>query len=82
MTSELPESGMATGNDEAPPDGGPSHAPLDADEQAMLDNLRQPGPYVVEPVEETLAAEMAVADDAPLVGDDEGVPPGEPPSAG
>jgi hypothetical protein len=73
--SELPDSGMATGNDETPPGGGRVGGPLDAGERALLEELTQPGEQVVDDaVEDSPAAEAAVADEAPI-------PPDAPPLA-
>ena len=57
---------MATGNDEISPGGGKTSAPLDDDEQSLLEELEQPAPQVVEPIEESPQAEAAVADDSVL----------------
>lgn len=81
MTSELPESGMATGNDETGPGGGKSDAPLQPAERALLDELSQPAPHVVDAVEDSPTAEAAVADDTTLPADEGGSPP-DPRSAG
>ena len=81
MTSELPESGMATGNDETGPGSGRSDAPLEPAEQALLDELSQPAPHVVDAVEDSPEAEAAAADDTPLPADGAGSPP-DPRSAG
>ena len=81
MTSELPESGMATGNDETSPGGGKSDEPLAEDERALLDELQQPAPHAVEAVEDSPAAEAAVAADTPLPTDDSDSA-GDGPSAG
>jgi hypothetical protein len=66
MTGELPESGMATGNDERGPGGPLTAGPLDETEQAVLNELRRPVQHVTEAVEDTPEAHAAVADDAPL----------------
>lgn len=59
--------GMMTGSDAGEPgDGGGSALPLDADEQAILAELRRPGTPVVEAVEDSEAVERAIADETPL----------------
>ena len=64
---------MATGNDEGEP-GEQSHAPLTADEQALLHELGTPDDIPAAPaVEDSPQVAAAVDDDAPLaVGGDVG----------
>ncbi|MCZ2824414.1 MULTISPECIES: hypothetical protein [unclassified Modestobacter] len=64
----LPDSGMATGNDEGEP-GEQSRAPLTPEEQQQLAALQQPADGEAEPaVEDGPEVAAAVADDAPLPG--------------
>ena len=65
---------MATGNDESGPGGGRGGGPLDEDERALLDELNQPAPHVVDAVEDSATAEAAVADDTTLPADEAGSP--------
>ena len=69
--SEIPDTAMATGNDEGEPgerrDGG---GPLTPDEQQLLERLEAPDDTPATPaVEDTAEAAAAAADDAPLPGD-------------
>jgi hypothetical protein len=66
MTNELPESGMATGNDESGPGGASTKGPLNQEEQAVLVELRRSAQHVTKAVEDTPEAQAAVADYAPL----------------
>jgi hypothetical protein len=64
--SELPDTAMATGNDEGEP-GRPDTRPLAKDERKLLEELKKPGDGVAEPaVEDSPAVAAAAADDAPL----------------
>ncbi|MGY2081663.1 hypothetical protein [Modestobacter sp. SYSU DS0657] len=77
----LPDTGMATGNDEGLP-GERSRVPLGVDEQEALAALEQPDGRPAEPaVEDTPEVAAAAADDAPLPtagdggGNDDGLDP-------
>ena len=64
--SELPETAMATGNDEGEP-GESDARPLEKDERKLLKKLGKPGEGTAEPaVEDGPEVAAAVADDAPL----------------
>ena len=64
--SELPDTAMATGNDEGEP-GRPDTRPLERDERKLLKALRKPGEGEAEPaVEDAPEVAAAVADDTPL----------------
>jgi hypothetical protein len=64
--SELPDTAMATGNDEGEP-GRPDTRPLAKDERELLKELRKPADGVAEPaVEDGPEVAAAAADDAPL----------------
>ena len=64
--SELPDTAMATGNDEGEP-GISDTRPLAKDERTLLEQLQKPGDGAGEPaVEDAEAMATAVADDAPL----------------
>jgi hypothetical protein len=60
------DSAMASGSDDGTPGRHPAAEPLSPEEQAMLADLTAPAPHVVDPVEDSVAASYAVADDAPL----------------
>ncbi|MGY1845424.1 hypothetical protein [Modestobacter sp. SYSU DS0875] len=77
----LPDTGMATGNDEGLP-GEQSRAPLGADAQEVRAALEQPGDRPAEPaVEDRPEVAAAASDDAPLPapgdggGNDDGLDP-------
>lgn len=62
----LPDTGMATGNDEGEP-GQLDSRPLAKAERRLLKQLRKPGEGTAEPaVEDAPAVVAAAADDAPL----------------
>jgi hypothetical protein len=64
--SELPDTAMATGNDEGEP-GQPDTRPLAKDERKLLEQLQKPTDDPAEPaVEDAPEVAAAVADDAPL----------------
>ena len=69
--STLPDTAMATGNDEGTP-GERSTGPLAKDERKLLKALKKPAGGKAEPaVEDSPEVAAAVSDDAPLpVGDD------------
>ena len=72
--SEIPESAMATGNDEGEP-GEPDRRPLDPEERRLLEALEQPVDGPAEPaVEDSPEVAAAVADGTPRPGgeDDDG----------
>jgi hypothetical protein len=64
----MPDEGMASGSDAGTPGEGdhPTVDDLTPDELALLAELRRPGPYVVDAVEDSPAAAAAADDDAPL----------------
>jgi hypothetical protein len=65
-SSELPDTAMATGNDEGEP-GRPDTRPLQEDERELLEQLQETGDGSAEPaVEDTPEMAAAAADDAPL----------------
>ncbi len=80
--SEIPDTAMATGNDEGEP-GQPDTRPLGRDERRLLKELRKPGEGPAEPaVEDAPEMASAAADDAPLAtgapadgGQDDGLTP-------
>jgi len=64
--SELPDTAMATGNDQGEP-GRTDTRPLERDERKLLKQLRKPGDGPAEPaVEDAPEVAAAAADDAPL----------------
>ena len=64
--SELPDTAMATGNDEGEP-GEPDTRPLERDERRLLKELRKPVDGEAEPaVEDAPVMASAAADDSPL----------------
>ena len=64
--SELPDTAMATGNDQGDP-GRSDTRPLERDERKLLKQLRKPGDGTAEPaVEDAPEVAAAAADDAPL----------------
>ncbi|WP_369137146.1 hypothetical protein [Modestobacter versicolor] len=66
--SELPDTAMATGNDEGTP-GERSTGPLAKDERKLLKELKKPAGGTAEPaLEDSPEVAAAVADDAPLPG--------------
>ncbi len=66
-TGTVPDSAMATGNDEATPGEMTDETPLDPAERALLAALEQPAtPVVDQAVEESPAAAAAVDDGTPL----------------
>jgi hypothetical protein len=67
-----PDTGMATGNDEGRPGEVLGDGTLDAEEHAVLDELRRGGGDVVvtDAEEDSAAVERAVEDDAPVRGED------------
>ena len=70
--SELPDTAMATGNDEGEP-GQPDTRPLEKDERKLLKQLRKSADGPAQPaLEDDPAVATAVADDAPLPGLGEG----------
>ena len=65
-SSEIPDTAMATGNDEGEP-GHPDTRPLARDERRLLEELRKPAAGAAEPaVEDAPEVALAAADDAPL----------------
>jgi hypothetical protein len=78
--SELPDTAMATGNDEGEP-GETDTRPLEKDEQKLLKQLQKSTDDPAEPaVEDAPEVAAAAADDAPLPsaggsGDDDGLTP-------
>jgi len=67
--SELPDTAMATGNDEGEP-GQADTRPLERDERRLLKALRKPAEGTAEPaVEDSPEVAAAVADGTPLSGD-------------
>lgn len=58
----LPESGMASGEDDPVGERGGDAPPLDPDERALLADLQRPGEAAVEPVEERPSTAAAVDD--------------------
>ena len=65
----LPDSAMATGNDEGEP-GERDTRPLEKDERRLLKQLRKPADGHAEPaLEDGPEVAAAVADDSPLPGD-------------
>jgi hypothetical protein len=75
--SELPDTAMATGNDEGEP-GRPDTRPLERDERRLLKELRRSADEGTgEPaVEDAPEVASAVADDSPLPGEGGGNPDG------
>ena len=66
--SDIPDTAMATGNDEGEP-GQPDTRPLAADERQLLEALEQPVDGPAEPaVEDSAEVASAAADDSPLPG--------------
>jgi len=66
----LPDTAMATGNDQGEP-GGTDTRPLGDDERKLLKKLQKPGKGEAEPaVEDSPAVAAAAADDAPLPTDE------------
>jgi hypothetical protein len=64
--SEIPDTAMATGNDEGEP-GRPDTRPLAPDERQLLEALEQPADGPAEPaVEDAPEVAAAAADDSPL----------------
>jgi hypothetical protein len=64
--SEIPDTAMATGNDEGEP-GRPDTRPLAPDERQLLEALEQPADGPAEPaVEDAPEVASAAADDSPL----------------
>lgn len=61
----VPDTAMATGNDDSPP-GDVPRGPLDAEERAVLAELRQGGgePVIGTAAEDSPAVERAVQDDS------------------
>jgi hypothetical protein len=66
--ASLPDTGMATGNDEGEPGEHLGDGTLDPEEQAVLDDLRRgDGDVVVtEAAEDSPAVQRAVEDDTPV----------------
>jgi hypothetical protein len=77
---EIPDTAMATGNDEGEPGERRNGQPLSADEQQLLERLETPDDVPAAPaVEDSPEVASAVDDDAPLPtstpgADDEGDP--------
>jgi len=70
--SVLPDTAMATGNDEGEP-GRPDPGPLAKDERKLLKQLQKPTDDPAEPVaEDSPEVATAVAEDAPVPGAGEG----------
>jgi hypothetical protein len=70
--SELPDTAMATGNDEGEP-GRPDTRPLAKDERTLLEQLQTSTDDPAEPaVEDAPEVAAAAADDAPLPADTAG----------
>ena len=70
--SEIPDTAMATGNDEGEP-GRPDTRPLAPDERKLLEALEQPADGPAEPaVEDAEEVAFAAADDSPLPGATDG----------
>jgi len=68
-SSELPDTAMATGNDDGEP-GRPDTRPLAPEERQLLEALEQPADGPAEPaVEDAPEVAAAVADGSPLPGD-------------
>jgi hypothetical protein len=66
--SELPDTAMATGNDEGEP-GQPDTRPLERDERRLLKELKKSADGTGEPaVEDAPEMASAAADDSPLPG--------------
>jgi hypothetical protein len=64
---EVPDTAMATGNDEGEPGERPAGGPLTDDEQQLLEQLEAPADGPAEPaLEDSPAAAAAAADDTPL----------------
>ena len=64
---ELPDTAMATGNDEGEPGERPDAGPLAEDERRLLETLRKPGEGEAEPaLEDSPVVATAVAEDSPL----------------
>jgi hypothetical protein len=64
---ELPDTAMATGNDEGAPGEQPDPGPLAKDERKLLKRLQEPVDAPAEPaVEDSPQVAAAVAADAPL----------------
>jgi hypothetical protein len=74
--SELPDTAMATGNDEGEP-GQPDTRPLERDERRLLEELKKSADGTGEPaVEDAPEVAAAAADDSPLPGGGGGNPDG------
>jgi hypothetical protein len=68
-SSEIPDTAMATGNDEGEP-GQPDTRPLDAAERRLLESLAHPADGEARPaVEDSPEMAAAAADDSALPGD-------------
>jgi hypothetical protein len=68
--STLPDTAMATGNDEGEP-GHPDTRPLAKEERKLLKQLQKPGKGEAEPaVEDSPEVAAAAADDTPLATDE------------
>ena len=64
---EVPDTAMATGNDEGEPGERRDDGPLSPDEQRLLEQLEAPDDAAATPaLEDAPATAAAVADDAPL----------------
>ena len=73
--SELPDTAMATGNDEGEP-GQPDTRPLERDERRLLKELKKSADGTGEPaVEDAPEMASAAADDTPLPGGGGGANP-------
>jgi hypothetical protein len=80
---EVPDTAMATGNDEGEPGEQRDAIPLSPDEQRLLEELEHPTDAPATPaVEDSPEAAAAVDDDAPMAvggdgggGDDDGLTP-------
>jgi hypothetical protein len=77
--SELPETAMATGNDEGEPGERSGSGPLAPDERQLLDALTEPDDTPAGPAaEDAPEVAAAVADDAPLPAADGGTADDDP----
>jgi hypothetical protein len=64
---EIPDTAMATGNDEGEPGEQRDHIPLTPEEQALLEDLESPDDTPAAPaVEDSPEVATAVDDDAPM----------------
>jgi hypothetical protein len=67
----VPDSAMATGNDDGEPGGGPEPPPLESDEQALLDTLTRAGggPPLHDAEEDSPRVQRAVEEDSVVPGE-------------